>query len=336
MKTRHLSIKSIFIITAVLLICQTTVFAKTVKIKLGTFAPKETFWVKDLKKMGNEWKKLTKNSVRLTIYPGGVAGDEPAMAAKLRAGQLSAASLTVLGLQEFIPETLVFSTPFLFNNDNEVRFVMSKILPELERRFEAKGYKVLHWSTLGWIYLFSKQKVEKPEELKSLKLYVDSPEGSDVYKQVGFQSEQLSRLNLLKALSTDMVSAYTAAPIYSLANQWFGYANHMMDYPLSPALAATIVRKDKWDAIDQKYHEAILKLAHDIGKNAEVLIEKFDKEAKKKMVENNLKINSLTENQKKVWQNSFLKAYPVIQDKVSKSLFDGVIQLLAEYREKNN
>jgi TRAP-type transport system periplasmic protein len=335
MKSSNMSIKAMFIVTGLLLMFQTIVFGKTIKIKLGTFAPKETFWVKDLQKMGNEWKKLTKNKVRLRIYPSGVAGDEPAMAAKLRAGQLSAASLTVLGLQEFIPETLVFSTPFLFNNDNEVRFVMSKILPELEERFEEKGYKVLHWSTLGWIYLFSKEKVSTPKELKNLKLYVDSAEGSDVYKKAGFQSEQFSRQNLFKNLSIDMVSAYTAAPIYSLAFQWFGVANHMMDYPLSPALAATIVRKDKWDAIDQKYHEAFLKSAHDIGKNAEVQILKFDSEAKKIMVEKSLKINPLTQIQKKVWQEAFLKAYPVIREKVSKKLFDKVVQLLVEYRKTN-
>ena len=326
-------LKISLIVAALLIFSQTAIFAKTVKIKLGTFAPKETFWVKDLNWMGNEWKKLTKNGVRLKIYAGGIAGDEPAMAAKLRAGQLSAATLTVLGLQDFVPETLIFSTPFLFKNDSEVHYVMEKILPDLEKRFEKKGFKVLHWSTLGWIYLFSKQKVETPAELRALKLYVDSPEGSDVYKKVGFQSEQLSRLNLLKALSTDMVSAYTAAPIYSLANQWFGYASHMMDYPLSPALAATIVRNDKWDAIDSKYHEALLESAHTISTNAEIQVLKFDVEAKKKMVENSLIINSLTDDQKKIWRESFLKAYPVIQNKVSKTLFDKVEHLLVEYRK---
>lgn len=333
MKTINRSIQLTIYILLILFVFQPSLYAKSVKIKLGTFAPKETFWVKDLKKMGNDWKQLTKNKVRLRIYPGGVAGDEPAMAAKLRAGQLSAATLTILGLQDFVPETLIFSTPFLFNNNDEVRYVMSKILPDLEKRFEERGYKVLHWSTVGWIYLFSKQKVSSPEELKSLKLYVDSPEGSEVYKKVGFQSEQLSRLNLLKALSTNMVSAYTASPIYSLAYQWFGYAGNMMDYPISPALAATIVRKDKWDAIDKKYHDAFIKSAHEIGNNAELQVEKFDKEAKKKMVENSLKINQLTSSQKEIWRTAFLKGHPIVQNKVSKALFNKVVQLLKEYRK---
>ena len=328
-------LKISLMVAALLIVSQTGIFAKSVKIKLGTFAPKETFWVKDLNKMGNEWKKLTNNKVRLRIYAGGVAGDEPAMASKLRAGQLSAATFTVLGLQDFMPETLVFSTPFLFKNDGEVRFVMNKILPDLEKRFEAKGYKVLHWATLGWIYLFSKEKVSTPDELKTLKLFIDSPEGSEVYEKAGFQSEQFSRQNLLKNLSIDMVSAYTAAPIYSLANQWFGVAGHMMDYPISPALAATIVKMDKWEAIDPKYHAAFLKAAQDISENAEIQVLKFDQEAKKLMVEKNLIINPLTNEQKKVWQNAFIEAYPVIQNMVSKLLFEKVVQLLAEYRKTN-
>jgi TRAP-type C4-dicarboxylate transport system substrate-binding protein len=307
-------------------------FAKSVKIKLGTFAPKETFWVKDLQQMGASWKTLSNNKVRLKIYAGGVAGDEPSMAAKLRTGQLTAATLTVLGLQDFVPEILVFSTPFLFKSDEEVRYVMDRMMPEFEKRFEARGFKVLHWSTLGWTYLFSKEKVLAPEDLSRLKLFVDSPEGSEIYGKVGFKSEQLSRLDLLRALSTSMVSAYVSPPLYSLINQWFGLAGNMMDLPISPALAATIMSKKTWDKIDSKHHREFLDIAKEIGRNAEIQVGKFDKEAKVKMVENKLTIHPVTPQQEQIWRNEFAQAYAVIEKKVSKDIFQEVTRILLEYR----
>ena len=247
--------KSIFnkiiAITIAVIFFTTPVFAKKIKVKLGTFAPESTFWVKDLKKMGNQWKKLSKGQVRLRIYSGGVAGDEPATVRKMIIGQLSAATLSSIGLSEIVPDALVLNTPFLYGSNQEVNHVMKNIVPNLESQFDKKGFKVLHWTSLGWIYLFSKEKVIEPKDLSPQPLYIGTPEGSDVYNKAGFKTEEISPLELLKALSPPfpMVSAYTTSPIYSLANQWFGLAQNMMDYPLSPAIAATVIRKDVWEKI---------------------------------------------------------------------------------------
>ena len=47
--------------------------------------------------MGQEWKKSSKNSVKLRVYPGGVIGDERDMVRKMRIGQIHAAAITTEG-----------------------------------------------------------------------------------------------------------------------------------------------------------------------------------------------------------------------------------------------
>lgn len=327
-----------FLITLVILFSTPPAFAKKVKVKLGTFAPESTFWVKDLKKMGNQWKKLSKGKVRLRVYSGGVSGDEPATVRKMIIGQLSAATLTTIGLSEIVPDTLVLSTPFLYKSDQEVNHVMTKVIPNLEQQFEKKGFKVLHWTSLGWVYLFSKEKVVLPKHLAPLPLYVGSPEGSDIYKVSGFKTEEISPLELLKALSPPfpMVSAYTTSPIYSLANQWFGLAKNMMDYPLSPAIAATVIRKDIWEKIPADLHPEFIRLAQGISQNAELKMKQFDEAVKEAMVNNGLQIHSLSPQQKKQWDALFEKSYPLMKKKVSANLFTQIETLLDGFRSQSS
>ena len=50
----------------------------------------------------------------------------------------------------------VFGVPFFFESDAEGQYVLEKLTPVLEKRLEAKGFKLLAWGTAGWVRLFSK------------------------------------------------------------------------------------------------------------------------------------------------------------------------------------
>ncbi|MGK0289546.1 MAG: TRAP-type C4-dicarboxylate transport system substrate-binding protein [bacterium] len=329
-----------FILCFLLLFCfflVPTTHAKRVRIKLGTFAPESTFWVKELKKMGSQWKKITrrsKNKVTLKIYAGNIAGDEPTMIRKLNAKQLSAAILTVLGLSEIVPEIMVFNTPLLFRSDAEVEYVLKKIRPELEAKFEAKGYKVLNWANLGWVHLFTKRKVTTPKQLEKFKLFVGTPEGSAVYKKAKFRTVDIDNTDVLSALNTGLVTSFNSAPLYALAFQWFALAPNMMDYRWAPALGATIISIDKWNDIESKHHKELFQLSTDWGIKAAQKIKEFDVIAIKEMQKNGLKIHKLTQKQKNAWKKRFKGVHPFMRQKVSPKFFDKVLRLLKEYRQR--
>ena len=73
-------------------------------VKLATLAPEGTAWHGMLVEMGQEWKKASKKSVQLRIYPGGVIGDERDMGRKMRIGQIQAAGMTAEGLSEIVSD----------------------------------------------------------------------------------------------------------------------------------------------------------------------------------------------------------------------------------------
>ena len=72
-----------------------------------------------LQDMGVQWAKISNGKVRLRIYPGGVAGDEPDMVRKMRIGQLHAAALTGAGLTRISQEIQALQMPMMFRSNAE-------------------------------------------------------------------------------------------------------------------------------------------------------------------------------------------------------------------------
>ena len=91
------------IITLITLIAASVLFAaqggaSAQTIKLGTLAPEGSIWHRIIRDMADEWQDVPGASIKVRIYPGGVAGDESDMVRKMRIGQLHAAALTGNGL----------------------------------------------------------------------------------------------------------------------------------------------------------------------------------------------------------------------------------------------
>src|SRR6185503_20720631 len=87
-------------IAGVALVCVPLLAAT--EVKLATLAPANTTWHKALLDMGNTWSKDTGGRVTLTVYAGGIQGDEATTIKKMRAGidTLQASFMSVAGLAE--------------------------------------------------------------------------------------------------------------------------------------------------------------------------------------------------------------------------------------------
>src|SRR5215470_17738308 len=141
-------------------------------IKLGTLAPQGSPWYDALRDIGEAWKAESGGRIELIIYAGGVAGDEPDMVRKMRIGQLQAAALSEAGLHQILPEVRALMMPMVLHSYAELDCVRDRVAPELERLFEAKGFKILNWGDAGWIRFFTTKPVTGPDDLKGLRIFV--------------------------------------------------------------------------------------------------------------------------------------------------------------------
>ena len=122
-----------------LLVAPRSAASKAVTIKIATLAPEGSAWIKTFDDLNAAVKKKTNNGVRLKIYTGGILGDEKDMYRKMHVGQIQGAVLTSSGLSGIFSEMDVFQIPFLFENYDEVDYVVDKMDTYFRNGFADKG-----------------------------------------------------------------------------------------------------------------------------------------------------------------------------------------------------
>jgi TRAP-type C4-dicarboxylate transport system substrate-binding protein len=240
-------------------------------IRLATQAPVNSSWHKALLEMGAEWEAKTSGRVKLTVYAGGTQGSEEATLRMMRPGvdQLQANLLMVPGLSGIDGAFSVFGIPFLFQTDAEGLHVLETLTPLLEKRLDAKGYKLLSWGSGGWIQLFSKKPILTLNDVKSAKLFTSQGDDRAVqwYKSNGFNPVALNTGDIPAQLrlSTGMIDAAPMPPYPALLLQVFRDARFMLDIHVAPLYGALVMTNVAWNKLSANDKQAVVAAA----KNAE-------------------------------------------------------------------
>jgi TRAP-type C4-dicarboxylate transport system substrate-binding protein len=266
-----MSVRKIALILAVAVFATVSLSA-AVTIKMATLVPVNSSWHKALLDMGAEWEAKTAGRVKLTVYAGGTQGSEDATIRMMRPGvdQLQSNLLMISGLSTIDESFNVFGIPFFFQSDAEGQYVLERLTPMLEKRLEAKGYKLLAWGSAGWVQLFSKKPLTSLADIKTAKLYTSQGDDRMVqwYKANGFRPVALNANDIpaqLK-LSTGMIDAAPSPPYPALLLQIFRDAKYMLDVRFAPLYGAVILSNDAWNRIEPNDRPIVTAAAKNIEK----------------------------------------------------------------------
>ena len=326
--------KKIILLTAALTVAFGAVAAST-RVKLGTLAPVGTSYHKSLMKMGESWRKDSNGDVNMVIFAGGAQGGEAEMVGLMKANSLQAAMLTAVGLMEIEPAVAgLQNIPMGFRTLEEVDHVGAQMQPMLEKRLAAKGFIVLFWSDAGWVRFFSNKPVQRPDDLKKLKLFSWSgyPEQVQVYKDAGFNAVPLETADIVPSLQTKLIDAVPAPPFFAMAGQMDTRAPFMLELNWAPLVGALVVRKESWEKIPA---EVRAKLAATAGKEIKAAGRKESDESVAAMEKRGLKVTKITPEIEAEWRAAAEAVYPKVREKlVPPDIFDQTMKLLQEYRAK--
>jgi len=242
------------------------------EIKIATVAPQGSAWMRIFNKMKARVKKETGGEVTLRMYAGQVQGDERDVVRKMRTGQLQGGSFTAVGLAMINPKVLVLQLPLMFKSYEQLEKVRKKLHGEFEQSFREKGYELLGWGDVGWVYLFSKNPVASKDDLKKQKVWAwgDDPLTKTLMRTAGISPRLLGLPQVYPALNTGMVDTVYNSPLACLTLQWHTKVKYYSDFPLAIAIGATVITKKAFDSlkpehqkllksIAMKYHEALNK-----------------------------------------------------------------------------
>ena len=245
MKSRLLSI-------AVALIVAPTIalFAqRPTQVVLGSMLPANSVWDKALKQMAAEWEKETDGRVKLRVRPGSVKNEGELLRLLRIANRPSAGVFALPG--EIDDAFNVLNIPFFYESDAEVFHVIEALTPTFERVLADRGLVLLNWGHTGWAHLFSETRVESLEDLKRTKLYTTAGDEKMLqwYNENGFNAVPLAATDVLLSLTTRLIDAHFSPPFVALLFQWYSKTPFMLDVPLAPVIAVTVVKERIWNRI---------------------------------------------------------------------------------------
>ncbi len=312
--------------------------AQVVTVKMATLVPEGSSWHLVLKEVADQWNKISGGRVRVLLYAGGVAGDDPDVVRKMRLGTLNAGVLTSVGVAEIDRAVYALSIPMAFNDYDEVYYVLDKMRPQVEAAIEAKGFVVLNWADGGWVHFFTQKPVATPNDLKALKLFqwAGDPKSLEIWRSLGFTVVPLPSTELATALQTGLVQAFGASPQVAVITRYYENAKNMTDLNWALLLGSTVITKQTWDRIPADLKPALLKAMRDAGAKLQAEIRKSgasDVEAMKKRGLNVVPIDAKTH---AVWVSLAESVYSKVRgDFVPADAFDAAIKYRDEYRKQH-
>jgi TRAP-type C4-dicarboxylate transport system substrate-binding protein len=326
-----------FVAFFVLLVCLGALpaVARPIVLKIGSPTPKGSPWDNALKELAAEWREITGGQVQMRIFSGGVAGEEADVIRKMRFNSLQGAVLTALGINQIYPDAFVLSLPFLMHSDQEFEYVLDRIEGRLKENIEEQGFKVVGWTSVGWIYFFSTEKVIYPDDLRRLKLATSDSDKAiaQAMKALDFNAIPVGLNELLTGLNSGMIDACYTVRLGAAAYQWFGIANHMMDLPISPVLAGIVVSERAWRQIPDEYKDEMIRAAERVAADLAGETEQLEQDAMQIMLDNGLIVHDIPSDAVEEWREDFARGIEMIKgDTFSEDIYNVVSEHLEEYR----
>jgi TRAP-type C4-dicarboxylate transport system substrate-binding protein len=321
-------------LAATLLLWQLSATAQAqVVVKLGTVAPEGSIWHDVLLETRQQWREISNAEVELRIYAGGVLGGEDEMIRKMQRRSLDALAISSSGLPLIDSVVDCLNLPLLFESYEQLERVRSSIAPELERRFEQRGYTILNWTQAGWVHFFAKSPVRTPADLRRLRLWIStgSAEAERLFKELGFRVVPLPVTDVLTGLQTGLVEAIDVPPLFALLDRTYQAAPYMTDLRFAPLNAATVITSPAWERIPSRYRDRLRAAARDSADKLRREVQRAEQEAIDEMVARGLELVELDAPTVAEWRSEARAVYPKLAcSREHAMLFEKVLELQRE------
>jgi TRAP-type C4-dicarboxylate transport system substrate-binding protein len=230
-------------------------------IKFATVAPEGSTWMNIMREYDATIRKESGGRVGFRVYAGQVMGDESAVLRKIRVGQLQAGGFTGVGLGDVAPMVRILDTPFLVHSPDETDYLTETFGKEFEAAFEEGGYILLGWAEVGFVHVFTKKKISKPEDLSTLKMWTweGDPVAAAAFSALDMNPIPLSITDVYSSLQTGLIDAFYTPPLAALALQWFTQVKYVVSVPLANSAGAVLLSKRYFDKMPKDLQEIVLR-----------------------------------------------------------------------------
>lgn len=270
------------------------VFGETT-IRFATVAPEGSTWMKVMREYVKAVQDATNDEIEFKIYPGQVAGDEKDVLRKIRIGQLDSGGFTGVGLGEILPEVRIMDSPFLFKSYDEVDYVAKSFFDYFAKKFDEKGFILLGWAEVGFVYVFTNQPIHSLQDMNGVKMWMweGDPIAQATFKAFNINPIPLSITDVLTSLQTNLINGVYVSPYACTVVQWYTKVKYMLDLPLADSNGAILISRRKFNTLSDQNKDILKNLSRKYFGQLTELSRKDNAEALKLLQESGITFTTI-------------------------------------------
>jgi TRAP-type C4-dicarboxylate transport system substrate-binding protein len=284
-----------------------------VNIRIASPLPRSSDWGRALDRLAADWEKATGNQVRAIVSHDGREGTEAKMLSSLSSDAIQVAVLTSAGVSEICPAVMNLSVPFMIKNDAEFDLVLQNILPILDNRVK-NDFIIISWSKGGWVYMFTKEKVLTPDDLRKQKIGT-SPDLRDmntIFRTMGFQLVEADLVTIGTRLASNAVNAIYIIPAAVAPMQLHRSLNHMLEIPIAPIMGAIVMNRVTWNKLSPNNQQEIMRITRRLAQEFDASGARTEANAIAAMGRDGLSVNMPNQAQQDLWSSELRNSLPSI------------------------
>jgi TRAP-type C4-dicarboxylate transport system substrate-binding protein len=310
---------------------------EVIEVRLASSLPRNSDWGRMLDRMAGEWLRVTDNQVRVRVIHDGLEGGEAKMLSSLNSDNIQAAVFTSSGLSEICPAVMTLSIPFLIKDNAELDIILKDALPVLEDQINRTNFVIISWSKGGWVYVFSKDTVVTPEDLRRQKLgtSVELRDINTVFRTMGFNLVETDYIDIGTKLANNVINSFYLIPEAMAPLGLHRNLSNMLDMPIAPIMGAIVMNRVTWNKLGADKQREIVKVTQRLAAEFETTMSRTSANAVTAMSRDGLKLNKPNTTQQDLWRVEVERAMPMlIGNVIDRNLYNRINQILERYRNR--
>ena len=248
------------------------------------------FHTQNVRTFVEDVKKGTNGQVDITVHSNASLIKHPDILRAVQTGQVPMGEILISQFGNEDPMFELDSLPFLATGYDQAWKLYQASKATLDKRFAAKGMRVLYSVPWPGQALFSKVPVNQMSDLKGVKFRAYNPATSRIAELAGAVPTTVQAAELSQAFATNLVSAMLTSSSTGVSSKAWEYSKYYYDTNAWHPRNVVIVNERAWQRLPEGQRAAIAKAAADAEKRGWELCRENDEKGKKLLADNGMQV----------------------------------------------
>ncbi|MBP1153613.1 MULTISPECIES: TRAP transporter substrate-binding protein [unclassified Paenibacillus] len=237
--------------------------AETVELKFGHVLAQDSHFQVMADKMAELASQKSNGSIKITVFPQSQLGGDSKMIQSMRTGVQSLSITNQASLVNTVPELTIFDLPYLFDSIDQANKVLNgpvgqKYLDLLPQH----GLVGLGYMSVVERNVFANKAINKPEDMKSLKLRtMQAPGHIKAYELLGSQPTPMAYSEVYLSLQQGVVDGGDTTPDQFIMDKFIEVAKYYNMTKIHYLPLILTMSKIQWDKMSPDQQKIVQEAA---------------------------------------------------------------------------